>query len=213
MILIFGGAFDPPHYGHLRPALKFVSEPLVKELRFVPYGLSAHKPPPIASSFHRLSMLRCAFKGSPIQVDEQETTTNSPIYTIDTLHRIRARLSPLTPLALVVGEDACASIAGWKDWQVLPKLAHIIVLPRHSQHRNQTTERKRNISSLARLWKVQATLLTLTLQPAGLSWTAPFEPNNISSTRIRRMLQAGTRPQKMLPPCVLQYIEKHQLYG
>ena len=62
---IFGGTFDPVHYGHLRAALEALEQLAIEDFRLLPAGTPPHRESPVASAEHRLAMLRLAIDGVP----------------------------------------------------------------------------------------------------------------------------------------------------
>lgn len=69
MIGIFGGTFDPIHFGHLRPALEVLQALRLDEVRFIPLKVAVHRGQPAASAAQRLAMVRAAVAGQPGQAD------------------------------------------------------------------------------------------------------------------------------------------------
>jgi nicotinate-nucleotide adenylyltransferase len=97
-IAIFGGTFDPIHFGHLRTALEVYESFPVKEVRFIPSGIPVHRATPQASAEDRLAMITHAIAPHAIfTVDAYECYRAEPSYTFDTLTYLR-HTYPTTPL-------------------------------------------------------------------------------------------------------------------
>ena len=65
---VFGGTFDPIHYGHLRPAFEVLQALHFAEVRFMPCGTPPHRGAPVAAPEQRLAMVRAATEGYPCVV-------------------------------------------------------------------------------------------------------------------------------------------------
>ena len=86
MIGIFGGTFDPVHFGHLRPALEVYQSLALDEMRLIPCGRPPHRSLPFARAEDRLAMLRLAIEGlAGFKVDDRELRRDGPSYMVDTL--------------------------------------------------------------------------------------------------------------------------------
>ena len=89
---IFGGAFDPPHLGHIALAQAAVEQLQLDALHIVPTGSAWHKDRPLSHPKHRLEMCRLAFADIDCAVvDDCETLRPGPSYTMDTLELLRSR--------------------------------------------------------------------------------------------------------------------------
>src|ERR1043165_7745920 len=103
---IFGGTFDPIHFGHLRSALEIYQTLDLAEVRFIPCFQPVHRKLPIATPEDRLAMVRSAIAEEPmLTVDDREIQRKGPSYMIDTLEELR-KLLPDHPLCLIMGIDA-----------------------------------------------------------------------------------------------------------
>ncbi|HEY4126629.1 MAG TPA: nicotinate-nucleotide adenylyltransferase [Gammaproteobacteria bacterium] len=127
---IFGGSFDPIHFGHLRPALEILEALSLDSMLFIPSGQPPHRGAPQASAETRLAMLKAAVAGEPrFQVDERELKRATPSYTFDTLKALR-REHGHDRLVLVLGLDAFLGFTAWHHWQEILDLAHLVVAHR-----------------------------------------------------------------------------------
>jgi nicotinate-nucleotide adenylyltransferase len=127
---IFGGSFDPIHYGHLRPALEILEALSLDSMHFIPSGQPPHRGAPAAPAETRLAMLRAAMTGEPrFQVDEREIKRATPSYTFDTLKALRHEHGH-DRLVLVLGLDAFLGFTGWHRWKEILDLAHLVVAHR-----------------------------------------------------------------------------------
>jgi len=205
MIGIFGGTFDPIHFGHLRPAQEALQQLALAELRFIPAAQPPHRPAPVASAAQRLAMVELAIRGLPgFRVDDRELRRGGLSYTVLTLESLRAELGNM-PLCLLIGADQFRSFETWHRWQEIPDLAHLAVL-----NRPGTT------ASVLPAWargRTCADVRDLREAPAGRLAFLPVSPQDISATRIRAAFARGASVQELLPEAVLDYIRANQVYG
>lgn len=207
---IFGGTFDPIHYGHLRPALELREQLGLDEVRFTPAAQPPHRATPTVSSAQRLAMLQRAVAGvGGFAVDARELQRSGPSYMVDTLRSLRDELGT-RPLVLLLGLDAFLGLPSWHRWQAIIELAHIAVATRPGW---STAELQGN-EALARLWRERATegAAALHATPAGRMVMVPVTPLAISATAIREQLFQGRSVRFLLPDSVLHYIEDNRLY-
>lgn len=128
---IFGGTFDPIHYGHLRVAEEISELADLAEMRFVPAALPRLRPPPVAEVHHRVEMVRLAIDGnSRFILDLRETRRHGTSYSIDTLREMKQQLGDEAILCFMLGADAFIKLAQWQSWRELFRLCHFIVAAR-----------------------------------------------------------------------------------
>ena len=129
---IFGGAFNPPHIGHVQAAIKAVELNDIDLLMVVPTGIPPHKVLPVdtPSPEMRLTMTRNAFNClDKISVSDVEVYSQDNNYTIDTVNKIQ-RENPGAKLLLLVGTDMYESLDTWKDSDKLLKTVKPVLLSR-----------------------------------------------------------------------------------
>lgn len=208
ILAIFGGTFDPVHFGHLRPALEVAEILNLKEMRLVPARVPPHRGDPGVSAEHRLAMLERALAGQErLVIDRRELSREGPSYTVDTLASLRAEY-PDHALALVVGEDAFASLSRWHRWTELTDLAHLVVMTRPGARRVLDAALE-DLSARCRVPDADA----LRHARAGGLLVAEVTPLAISASGIRELIAAGRDPRWLAPDAVLDYIREHDLYG
>ena len=131
---LFGGTFDPIHYGHLRPALALAKELGLTKINLLPNRIPPHKPQPEANTEQRLAMLQLAIADySLFSVDTRELEPkliNQPSFTIDTLKSWRQQNGTQQSLAFIMGKDSLLSLPTWKDWQKLLDYCHLLICKR-----------------------------------------------------------------------------------
>ncbi|MEM7785542.1 MAG: nicotinate (nicotinamide) nucleotide adenylyltransferase, partial [Planctomycetota bacterium] len=128
---IFGGSFDPIHFGHLILADRCREVVGLDKILFVPCAVQPHKlGGPQAKKRQRLEMIEFAISGntsfelSRIEIDRGETS-----YTIDTIREMK-QVHSNDELFLILGDDSLESFPSWKDPKEICELANLVVVPR-----------------------------------------------------------------------------------
>lgn len=208
MIGLFGGTFDPVHFGHLRPALDVMEFLSLDELRFFP----AHRPPlrgePAVTSTQRAEMVKLAISKQPgFVLDTSELDREGPSYTVDTLQLLREKSGKKMPLVLLLGSDAFSKLPLWYEWKKLTELAHIAVMMRPDVALDE--------SDFPDGWlyeRLTDTTDKLNIKPAGRIITVPVTQLAISATDIRQRSAAGRSIRYLTPAPVCDYIQEYALY-
>ena len=204
MIGIYGGTFDPIHYGHLRTAMEVKELFDLQELRLLPSRQPPHRARPGALPEMRLQMLQLAIKDQAgLLIDTRELDRAGPSYMVDTLQAIRTKLSN-KPLLLFVGKDAFAGITGWHCWQSLFDFAHVVVMNRPE---SQNMELPGFLEQ--RLVNCRADLKQYT---QGKLFFQNVTQLDISSSKIRQIFAKKRNPAYLLPNDVISYIQRNKLY-
>lgn len=201
---LFGGTFDPVHYGHLQPLADLQTMLGCKELRVIPAAIPPHRSPPEASTDQRLAMLRIALEEYPgFVLDTSELERSGASYTVETLQALR-ETQPDNSLCLIMGSDAFAGLPTWYHWQQIFDLCHIIVIerPGGAGAGSQDWARERLIDDSEQL----------KTRTAGYVLPVSLTLLDISATDIRQRLAKGQEVEGMLPGGVLDYIKEHGLY-
>ncbi len=209
---IFGGTFDPPHYGHLRPALELAEGLDMEQMHMLPANMPPHRPQPEASAQQRLAMLRLAVADEPrLVVDERELQRPGPSYMADTLQSLRDDY-PDTPLCLCLGMDAFLQLHRWHQWQRIAELAHIVVAHRPGWALGETPLMAAELAAWYTSCRVDSPE-PLRQALAGRVWLQQVSQLAISATEIRRRIAAGLSVRYLLPEPVWHYIQQQQLYS
>jgi nicotinate-nucleotide adenylyltransferase len=210
---IFGGTFDPIHFGHLRLAQEVAESLHMAEVRFVPGGTPPHRAAPQVTAMQRLEMALLATAGNALfAVDDREVKRAGPGFTVDTLIELRRELGGERPLCLMLGADAFIELATWRRWHELFSLAHIVVA--HRPGFPPETWPQRMPEPLAREYgaRVVRQPFSVHLSPAGGIVTQAIAALDISGSMIRDSLARDVSPRYLLPDPVLDYIRNHRLY-
>ena len=209
---VFGGTFDPVHYGHLRLAEEAADALSLERVRWIPAGQPLLRDAPRVGPTQRLDMVRLAISGNPrFELDPAEVIAEQASFTVPTLERLRQTVcSPDRPLVPLVGADAFAGMAGWHRWERLFELAHVAVAHRPGY----AVDAKYLPSALADVFQRRfcdnPRLLPET--PAGHIVTFAMTPLDISATKIRTLLSKGLSARYLMPESVIAHIHDHRFY-
>ncbi len=216
LVGIYGGTFDPVHYGHLRVAEELTEILQLEHLYFLPAGNPRLRDSPVAIGQHRVSMLCEAIRNNAkFLLDEREMRRSGETYSVESLREIRQEYAKNGEIAFcfILGSDAFVKLSGWYRWRELFELCHFVVVNRPgyalitdpsclpSELRNICQDR----------WVSQADALESS--SAGLIFVAPTTLLDISSTRIRTLIASGKSTRYLLPDRVLDYIEMNGFYA
>ena len=190
---VFGGSFDPPHFGHLALAEWARTELSLDRVLFVPAGEPPHKRHRARTvPRHRVAMTRLAVRGNPaFGVCTLEARRAGPSYTVDTLHALAAE-SPRTEWHLLMGADMFATFDTWRGPNEIARRAVLVVALRPGA---RAVGRRR-----------------LTGGGRGLVWLT--NPGlEVSSSALRARAANGLGLRYLVPDAVARYIARHGLYG
>ncbi len=196
---LLGGAFNPPHAGHLRLAELALEHLGLDGVRFVPTAVSPHKPTVGPEGDVRLALLRQALEatGRPFVADDQELRRGGVSYTVDTLERL-ADEEPDVAWIWLLGTDQLAGLPAWRRVDRILDLAALgvalrpgwpMVLPPGLEARLESP------------WSGRSGVLV----------PLPGTDLAIASSDLRRALASGCSPEG-LPIQVRDAIRRESLY-
>ena len=206
-LALFGGTFDPVHYGHLRCADEARKKLKLESIYLLPAGSPPHRTALQTTVKQRLEMLHLALQEYPkLHIDDRETRRSGPSYMVDTLQELRVEF-PRRPLLLLIGQDAANKLHGWSRWEQLFELTHLVILSRPGKKAEYRQDLAKQIQS--------RTILDIKKpfrSDAGGVINLEVTPFDISATTIKSMIRLGRSPGSMLPVKVLDYINNNRLY-
>lgn len=201
---VFGGSFNPIHFGHLLVADDIAETLGLDRVLFVPAAVPPHKPvSELAPAVHRFAMTRLAVAEHPrFEVSDVELRRSGPSYTVDTLEALR----PRGDLHLIIGSETFLDLLSWHEPRRLPGLARLVVVPRSGNAFDPTAP------------AAQKVLTELALGP----FTGPGEDGRavlteaaslpISGSDLRKRARTGRSLAYRMPAAVVAYIREHGLY-
>jgi nicotinate-nucleotide adenylyltransferase len=205
---VFGGTFDPIHYGHLRTAFELWQELRLAEVRFLPTGSPPHREQPLASAELRLRMVQAAVADQPaFIVDDREVRRTGVSYSVDTLTELRSEY-PDRSLCLLLGMDAFLGLPNWHRWRDLLGLAHIIVA-----HRPGWKAPTMGPLGEVMVDRGTGTIRELHEKTAGRIYVHAVTQLEISSTELRQLIVSGRDPQYLVPDEVREILRESRCYA
>lgn len=205
---LFGGTFDPIHYGHLRTAVELQEALRLAELRFLPTGNPPHRDEVSASAEQRLAMVRAAVADQPgFVVDDREVRRNGVSYSVDTLTELRAE-NPGRSLCLLLGMDAFLGLPNWHRWSEIFDLAHVVVA-----HRPGWKAPLQGPLGEVMVDRGTGSVRELHNNPAGCIYVHAVTQLEISSTDLRTLIGAGHDPRYLVPDSVRALLRETGCYA
>ena len=206
---ILGGTFDPIHWGHLDLADVAVAELKLSRLFVITSNVPPHRPQPMASSYHRFAMVSIALLDRPDwRAADLELRHNAVSFTSRTLDLFHDRGYLSSELFFVIGADAFAEIASWRDYPKILDAAHFAVVSRPGF---SVKELPRRLPRLAD--RMARPPIDEVAQIDPLIILIDKTTADVSSTAIRQKIADGEPIAGLVPPHVQQHIEHHGLYS
>lgn len=231
---IFGGAFDPPHMGHMLAAAGLFSSPGVKRVVLMPTADPVQKKP-LVSAVNRIEMTKIAVgsmsagAASHITVSgweiERSLLSGRPNYTFESAQLLRSEWGE--PIAWVIGTDQLKNLATWHRFPEVLGACHWIVLDRKSEKNSDTAlaDGLQKLLSAGLLRSIAGIEKSGLLNGNGVyaGYHTAFDTSlivvrtdapSISSTTIRESLARGQMPgPEEIPGAVAHYLLHKRLYG
>lgn len=213
---IYGGTFNPVHYGHLRTAEEVAEVLHLDRVIFIPAGQTPFSKPDLEKSTHRYEMVKAAIEGNPrFKISNIEIKTEGKSYTVDTIGKMRDKYQK-SELFFILGIDAFLDLQHWKHPDRLVNLTNIAVISRPGYAFTDLADSpymkdvpKKILRELdGGIRSVVDFDLSLTLRGSLINVTAL----NISASRIRGLITAGRNVSYLLPESVKSYIISNKLY-
>ncbi|MDE2249871.1 MAG: nicotinate-nucleotide adenylyltransferase [Gammaproteobacteria bacterium] len=205
---LFGGTFDPIHYGHLRTAFELWQLLGLEQVRFLPTGNPPHRESSLAPAQLRLQMVRAAIAGQPSFVaDDREMRRSGMSYTVDTLLDLR-REYPDRSLCLLLGMDAFLGVPHWHRWREIFDLAHVVVAHRPGWKAPIT-------GPLGEVMVDRGTgsIRELHARTAGRIFVHAVTQLEIASTDLRALIQSNRDLRYLVPEAVRDLIVSSGCYA
>lgn len=200
---VFGGSFDPVHYGHLLLAQQCLESAALDQVLFVPAAHSPLRPRgPIADGKTRVEMLQLAIADHPqLAISTLELDRGEISYTVDTLRALK-QAAPDDNFYLLMGLDSLLDFPRWREPHEILRLARLLVVNRPA------------ISgpTAAEAWQVLRGYATEEQIDAIRSSLVDSQQFEFSSTDIRQRIGSGRGIRYRTPRAVEKYIETQGLY-
>lgn len=209
--VVFGGSFNPIHYGHLLLADDVLERLGADRVVFVPAAEPPHKAAAgLAPAADRYAMVQGAVAGHPrFAVSDVEVRRAGPSYTVDTLEALAP--ANASPLYLLIGSETFLDLLSWRAPARIASLARLVVVPRAGSAFDQESAAAQKVLREIGVPGF-ATVSGGTVPERGVLLVhAASLP--ISASDLRRRAAEGRSLAYRLPDAVVEYIARHALYG
>jgi nicotinate-nucleotide adenylyltransferase len=208
---LFGGTFNPIHFGHLRAAEEVADSLHLHRLLFIPAARPPHKNAGSITAFDvRMAMISLAVSGHPLfEVSDIENQRAEKSYSVETIRLFRRQVGPDTEIYFIVGLDAMLEIETWREYREIFTLCHLVVLDRPGYDPADLAEFLHQ--------KVKCRYQDeekVYVHPGGKRiYFRPITRLDVSSSLIRRLAGRGLSLRFLLPEGVRRYILENKLYS
>tara|TARA_B100000686_G_scaffold347148_1_gene435229 strand:- start:4021 stop:4686 length:666 start_codon:yes stop_codon:yes gene_type:complete len=213
LIGIFGGTFDPIHYGHLRVAEDIVRTVGLKKLYFVPAGIPRLRTAPEALPQHRVEIVRLVIQNNPnFILDEREIYRDGVSSSIDSMREFKQEFGGEVNLCFVLGIDAFIKFAEWDNWKEFFNLCHLIISTRPGYICTSINDLlpKELKEECSQRWVINAD--DMKNHTNGLIFISSTTMLDISATSIRKNIVTGKSVRGLVPDVAINYISDNKLY-
>jgi nicotinate-nucleotide adenylyltransferase len=193
---MLGGAFNPPHIGHLVCAQEALVQLELDRVEFVPFREPPHRALPADPGAEaRLEMCELAVADDDrLEVSRIELVRPGPSYTADTLAELRAR-SPEEEVVLILGGDQAAALPSWHEPERVLSLAIVAAAERTDWPRERIAAAVAGLAGAERIRYFDMPRI------------------DVSSSMVRDRAARGEPIRYLVPDKVAEYIDTHSLYG
>lgn len=211
---IFGGAFNPVHFGHLKAAEEVLRVLSLDKIIFVPAGSPPFNKPGLADAGHRFEMVKAAIADHPeFEASDIELRREGKSYTIETVERLAVAG---VALFLIIGIDAFKDMPLWKETERLFSMVNVVVIsrPGYSFAELSSSPYLKGASReiLDELDRGEKSVFTLSTSEEKEIILCKVVDVNVSSSHIREAISRGMDTASLLPESVKSYIILHNLY-
>jgi nicotinate-nucleotide adenylyltransferase len=197
---ILGGAFNPPHFGHLKIAETALKKLNLDKIIFIPAGIPPLKNSGLAPARDRLKMTSLSIEGNKnFKVSDYEIKKKKRAYTIETISYLKRKFKNCQ-IFWIIGEDSLREIIEekWKGGLKVLDLANFVVFTRPN-HRFRLKKLPKKFEKNKKIALKKVILIKKKIP--------------ISATKIREKIKRGQSVEKFLPKKVLDYIKEKKLYA
>jgi nicotinate-nucleotide adenylyltransferase len=208
-IAVFGGTFNPVHYGHLRLAEEAREACGLDRVVFMPTFITPHKlTESLTPARVRFELVKSAVEDNPgFSVSDLEIRREGRSFTVDT---VRELLKEDTEVFLILGSDSFNDIASWYEYEDLLRLASFIVAPRPN-HPPKALEEVLPVELAAEFWYDSRVMGFVNSSGNSITYL-DTTPIDISSSDIRERVRDGSSVRYLLPDSAIEFIRKEGLY-
>ncbi len=207
---VYGGTFNPIHFGHLRTAEEIWHQFKLRQVIFVPSSNPPHKDEQVIDPLHRLKMVTLAITGNDhFTCSDLELVRPGKSYTIETLKELKMQ-NPEANFYFIIGVDAFLEIDTWYHWQELFRETNFIVTTRPGS--KKVAPSKMIPEPVADQFKWRRKEREFIHNSGQRVIFVPVTEINLSASMIRGMVWEGKSIRYLTPRRVREYIIENALY-
>lgn len=209
-VAVFGGTFNPVHYGHLRLAEEVRETCSLDKVVFMPTFITPHKlKESLTPADVRFELVRRAIEDNPgFTVSDLEIRREGRSFTIDSVRELKE--APGTGVSLIVGSDSFNDITSWYEYEDLLRLASFIIVPRPGYPFRKPDE-VLPVELANEFWYDSEAKEYVNSGGNSITYL-DTTPIDISSSDIRERIRRGQSVRYLLPDSVIEFIHKEGLY-
>ncbi|MFM1937149.1 MAG: nicotinate-nucleotide adenylyltransferase [Actinomycetota bacterium] len=185
---IFGGSFDPIHFGHIHLITELSKKANFDQLVVVPSGQPWQKNP-VATKLQRFEMTQIALQDLPVQVSDIEISREGNSYAIDTVVEVKTAYDPCQVI-WIAGSDVLPNLKTWHQIEKLAQMVEFLIVKRPNS-KVDTAE----VPSFIKFTEIEVDAL------------------DISATEVRGAIAAQSDTSQLIPAKVAEFIKSKGLYG
>ncbi len=207
MIGVFGGSFDPIHFGHIKPLIELNKEFNFNNILLIPCNLSPSLKKTNASAIDRFEMTKVISQSNTNNFlsDDREIKRGGISYSYDTLRDIKNKYGQ--NILLIIGADVFLNFDKWYNYNKIINMVNIIVLNRPKYNTDFNNSLPKEIID-----KIITNKDDFLNEKSGYIYLFNNSEYNISSTIVRSMIKNKKEPISMMPGSVYSYIKRNKLY-
>ncbi|MEY3345461.1 MAG: hypothetical protein RLZZ581_255 [Actinomycetota bacterium] len=185
---IFGGSFDPIHFGHIHLITELNKKANFDQLVVVPSGQPWQKNP-VATKLQRFEMTQIALQDLPVQVSDIEISREGNSYAIDTVVEVKKANDPCQVI-WIAGSDVLQNLKTWHQIEKLAQLVEFLIVKRPNS-KVDTAE----VPNFIKFTEIEIDAL------------------GISATEVRGAIATHSDTSQLIPAKVAEFIKSKGLYG
>lgn len=213
---IYGGTFNPIHFGHLRTAQEVAEILSLDKVIFIPAGSPPFIKPDLETAAHRYNMVKAAIDNNPVfKISAIEAEKRGKSYTVDTIKKLKDKYSR-SELYFILGIDAVLDLPAWKEPYKLINMTNLVIISRPEYSFAQLASlpfmHNTTRSLLKRLDNGKLNNLEFEISHTQKGYLCKVVELNISASYIRNLIRSGKNVNYLLPDSVKSYIISNKLY-
>jgi len=213
---IYGGTFNPVHYGHLRTAEEVYERLSLDKMLFIPSGKTPFDKPDLALPSERYEMVEKAIRGNRhFTISDVETKARGRSYSVDTIKKLSS-VYENAEFYFILGIDAFLDLPAWKEPEKLLNMTNLVVISRPGYLFSNISASPyiKGVSKrvLSDLDKAKLTDYSFSISDKQKGYLLNVTGLNISASLVRGLVFKGESIRYLLPDSVKSYIISHNLY-